>query len=136
MSKFLTDLSARLCDDDRIWFLLEPLVYDSEILGLVIVPSGFTTDFASVPRVPFIYWLYGDRAHRESVIHDYLYRIDSAPVVGFSTANRVFLESMACRGKSLFVRLGMFLGVCIGGAACYHIKEVNCNICPTRHITT
>jgi len=123
--EFLTDLEARLKNDDSIWILDAPLVYDSAILGRIEVPAGFETDFASVPRVPIAYTLFGDRAHREAVIHDYLYRIDSVPQATFGQANDVFLEAMKCRGKSWFVRTMMYLGVCLGGCACYHKKKVN-----------
>jgi len=125
MSKFLTDLDARLKDDDAVWVLDSPLIYESDLLGLVEVPAGFETDFASVPRVPVAYWFFGDRAHRESVIHDYLYRIDSVPQATLSQANDVFFEAMACRGKSCFVRWPMFLGVCLGGWASYHKRKVS-----------
>ena len=40
----------------------------------ITVPTGFFTDFASVPRMPFVFLLFGDVAHEAAVIHDYLYR--------------------------------------------------------------
>jgi hypothetical protein len=124
-SKFLTELDARLKDDDKIWILDSPLVYQSALLDTVInIPMGFETDFASVPRVPIAYWLFGDRAHREAVLHDYLYRIDSVPVVTFGQANDVFLEAMKVRGKGLFVRYAMYWGVVIGGYFSYHKRKV------------
>lgn len=124
MSEFITELDARLHDDDRIWSILSPLIYCSNILGIIRVPAGFETDFASVPRVPIVFRLYGDRAHRESVIHDYLYRIDSTPEASFDIANLVFLEAMTCRGKSHFIRCGMYKGVCLGGKRHYHKLHV------------
>lgn len=124
MSKFLTELDARLKDDDRVWILGASLIYKSDILGLIEVPEGFETDFASVPRVPIAYTLFGDRAHRESVIHDFLYRTDCLPVATFSQANNVFLEAMECRGKGWFVRKMMYWGVCCGGFASYHKRKV------------
>jgi hypothetical protein len=118
-------LDARLKDDDKIWILDSPLVYQSALLDTVInIPMGFETDFASVPRVPIAYWLFGDRAHREAVLHDYLYRIDSVPVVTFGQANDVFLEAMKVRGKGLFVRYAMYWGVVIGGYFSYHKRKV------------
>lgn len=36
------------------------------------VPPGFVTDFASVPRMPFIWWLMSDYGHPAAVVHDYL----------------------------------------------------------------
>jgi hypothetical protein len=124
MAKFLSDLDARLKDDDTVWVLDSPLKYQSDIMGLIEVPSGFETDFASVPRVPFVYEAFGDRAHRESVLHDYLYRIDSIPQATFDQANDVFLEAMTVRNKGWFVRKMMYWGVCCGGSSSYHKKMV------------
>ncbi|MEN6639188.1 MAG: DUF1353 domain-containing protein [Smithella sp.] len=124
MPKFLTELDARLQDDDSIWVLDAPLIYDSAILGGIEVPAGFETDFASVPRIPFIYEAFGDRAHREAVLHDYLYRIDSVPQASFSQANEVFYEAMELQGKIWLVRHCMWLGVWIGGYPSYHKKRV------------
>ena len=123
MSEFLTELDVRL-RDNKIWVLDSPLVYESNLIGKIEVPSGFETDFASVPRLPVIYVLWGDRAHREAVVHDYLYRIDSIPLVLFSMANRVFLEAMETREKDWFVRWPMFLGVRFGGHSSYHKRKV------------
>jgi len=127
MSEFLTELDARLKDDDRVWVLDSPLIYVSDLFGKIEVPAGFETDFASVPRVPVAYMLFGDRAHRESVLHDYLYRIDSRPPATFSEANAVFLEAMEVRGKSYFVRYAMYWGVVLGGWGSYHKKRVGIN---------
>ena len=123
MVKFLSVLDVR-CKDDRTWILAEPLIYESDILGRIEVPRGFETDFASVPRMPIFYMFYGDRAHMESVLHDYLYRNDCAPPASFMQANRVFLEAMAARGKAIYVRWPMFLGVVIGGLPSYHRRNV------------
>lgn len=124
MCKFLSGLDAKLKDDDCVWVLAAPLVYESDIIGKVEVPTGFETDFASVPRVPIAYMLFGDRAHREAVLHDYLYRTDSIPVTTRSQADDVFLEAMAERGKGFFVRYAMFYGVRIAGWTAYHKKRV------------
>ena len=125
MSKFLTDLKIELRpDSDNVYVLQQPLVYYSDLVGLVKIPRGFQTDFASVPRVPLVYMAWGDRAHREAVIHDYLYRIDAVPTVPFMVANAVFLEAMECRGKPFYVRYPMYWGVVIGGLPSYHKHRV------------
>ncbi|OIO75491.1 MAG: hypothetical protein AUJ85_03035 [Elusimicrobia bacterium CG1_02_37_114] len=124
MSKFLTELDVRL-RDNKIWVLDSSLAYESNLVGKIEVPSRFETDFASVPRLPVIYLLWGDRAHREAVLHDYLYRMDSIPLVSFSTANKVFLEAMKIREKNWFVRWPMFLGVKFGGHSSYHKRKVS-----------
>ena len=138
MAKFLSELDVYLKpDSDWVWIIKSPLIYQSDLIPeIIIVPQKFETDsspledglfetdFASVPRIPIFYEAFGNRAHREAVIHDYLYRIDSKPVVGFMTANRIFLEAMKERGKSFLVRYGMFYGVCLGGYFSYHKKHV------------
>ena len=123
MSKFITELNVK-CVSDNLWLLCDTLVFKSTLIGTVKVPSGFLTDFASVPRVPIAYIFFGDRAHREAVIHDYLYRTDSKPSVTKHAADKVFLEAMKDRGKSWFVRSSMYLGVCLGGSFSYHKRNV------------
>lgn len=123
-AKFLSELDARLKDDDDIWVLDSPLIYESDIVGKIIVPSGFETDFASVPRLPIIYALFGDRAHREAVLHDYLYRIDSIPQASYSQANDVFFEAMKLRGKAFYIRYPMWWAVCAAGFTSYHKRKV------------
>lgn len=124
MSRFLTELDVELRDDDSVWVTRNPLLYESDLAGMIEVPAGFYTDFASVPRVPVAYAFFGDRAHRESVIHDYLFRKDAVPNVSFMTANRVFLEAMKLRGKSFLIRYPMYWGVCLGSIFCFHVKRV------------
>ena len=122
-AKFLTELDGRSISD-KVWLLLAPLRYESDILGPIDVPEGFQTDFASVPRVPFVYEFFGNRAHREAVLHDYLYRIDSVPAATYAQANDVFFEAMKARNKGSVVRYGMWWGVVLGGWTAYHKKRV------------
>jgi hypothetical protein len=121
MSKFLSELKAHLLDDDKVWALDEPLIYESDLLKCTItVPAGFNTDFASVPRVPFAYMFFGDKAHREAILHDYCYRKNSIPIVTESQANNLFFEAMTLRGKPAWVRYTMYWGVCLGGWTSFH----------------
>jgi hypothetical protein len=123
MSKFLTELDAR-CIDDGAWLLVSNLRYDSDVAGMIDVPAGFQTDFASVPRLPIFFTLFGDRAHREAVLHDYGYRVDSVPPMSRSMVDDLFLEAMKERGKGFFVRYAMYWGVRAGGWTAYHKKKV------------
>jgi hypothetical protein len=137
---FQTDLHVALKPgSENVWIVDEPLKYWSALLNQLITippwfetkepdpsgePSFFETDFASVPRVPFIYEAWGDRAHREAVLHDYLYRIDSIPIVTYSQANSVFLEAMKSTNKPWYISYGMYWGVVLGGRSAYHKKRV------------
>jgi len=123
---FLGELCIELKPgSEKVWILTESLSYYSPILKRwVLIRAGFETDLSSVPRVPFVFWFWGGRAHREGVLHDALYRSDSDPIVSFSKANRVFLEAMKSRGKPMYVRYPMYLGVVAGGYWSYHKRLV------------
>lgn len=90
----------------------------------VTVPKGFYTDFASVPRLPFIYRVYGNTGHEAALIHDYLYRIDSEPIVARDTADRVFYDALIEMGLSERHAAAMYDGVVIGGKSSYHVRTV------------
>lgn len=128
MARFLTQLKITLLDNDKIWILDAPLIYESDLVGRIEVPVDFQTDFASVPRLPIIYSLFGDRAHREAVIHDYIFRIDSIPIVSFEISNKVFLEAMTVRNKPVYIRYPMYYGVCLGAKNAYHKRYVKDNL--------
>lgn len=76
--------------------LVEPFVYESRTVGFVVVPTGFRTNFASVPRLPLIYLLFGGIGDEEAVIHDWLYtpphqtHTHCGITVSRSTADSVF----------------------------------------------
>jgi len=80
---FLTPIRAEkvLCKD--IWILLSDFVYHHAPTDYlqedftVTVPAGFYTDWASVPRLPWVYMKYGNTGHEAALVHDYLYRLDS-----------------------------------------------------------
>jgi len=97
MAKFTSrlatyNLNPNYANGRGLWVLTEPLVYESDVAGMTItVPAGFQTDFASVLRLPVIYFLFGDRAHAAATVHDYLY---NTALVPRKTADDVFSEAM------------------------------------------
>ena len=117
--KFLTELVAECvddlaCDGRGIWKVMEPFRYYSAILDRMIeVEPGFLTDYASVPRVPVAYLLFGDTSHKSAVIHDWLFHHHE--VCDEATANKVLLEAMKAEGIPAWRRAGIYAGVCIGG---------------------
>jgi hypothetical protein len=74
-----------------VWELLEPLVFESERFGKIVVPPSFRTNYASVPRLPLVFLLAGDRAHKEAVIHDWQY---TARELTREQADDLFLEAL------------------------------------------
>ncbi|MBA4707315.1 DUF1353 domain-containing protein [Aquitalea aquatica] len=121
MSAFLSELATVLVDDTAaggrgIWRVVQPFVYQSDILGKTItVEPGFLTDYASVPRVPVLYLLFGDTTHKAAVLHDWLYHHHE--VCDEATANLVLLEAAKIARIPRWRRLGIYLGVKLGGSS-------------------
>ena len=107
---------------DTEWRLVNDFVYASAVLDrLTIVPAGFVTDFASVPRLPFVYWLTAGVAVRAAVIHDYLYRSGSA---SRKDADKVFAEAMEVTGQAAWRRGLMYAGLRLFGWTAYKSNPV------------
>lgn len=104
MAAFRTQLSAvKIAEAGShgraMWRLLDPLKFRSDLIGLIEVPAGFETDFASVPRAPLAFWLTGDTAHASAVVHDYLCRVwYPACRISWAVAADVFGEAMRAEG--------------------------------------
>jgi hypothetical protein len=88
MSEFKTCLEVRLLPESpgvEEWFVLTPLIYQSDLLELtVVIPVGFVTNFVSFKSLN---WL----AHRPSCLHDFLV---SCSDLDISLANLAFKESL------------------------------------------
>lgn len=123
MSKFLTALRVlRLedtsCDGRGTWQLLAPLAYESDLAGRdVIVPPGFKTDFASVPRVPVAFFLTGGLAHEAAVVHDWLY---TTHLLERDLADGLLREAAAVCGVASWRCWLMYWGVRLGGARAWN----------------
>jgi hypothetical protein len=82
----------------RWWRLFEPLRYYSAIVDDIIdTPAGFVTDFASVPRLPIAYWLFGNRANSPAATHDDLYRTGK---YSRKTSDLIFREAIEVKGPA------------------------------------
>lgn len=118
---FLTELSASKVKEAgnlgrAKWELKADLLYHSRAYGLVIVPTGFITDFASVPRLPLAYWLTGDTAHASAAVHDYLVRVNYIQgEISWKDAAKVFSEAMKDEGVPAWRRVLMTLAVKLKG---------------------
>jgi hypothetical protein len=107
---FKTHLDTRAVDNGYV--LLAPLRYYSTLLDKEIeVPTGFFTDFASVPSVARVFISGHGKDRWAAVVHDYLYSI------GFDrkTADAIFLEAMAVSNVGFFKRRVMYRAVRTGG---------------------
>lgn len=121
MARFLTSLDARLiADDPPRWRLLGALIYDSAV-DLIVVPAGFETDFASVPRLPLTFLLAGDTCHRAAVVHDWLYTPPQK--LTRAEADRVLCEAAAASGVPAWRRWLVWLGVRVAGGSRYQVSD-------------
>ena len=126
MAKFLNLLSSDEIGTYKgrtVHKLTRPLVWENGLIR-VTIPIDFETDLASVPRVPIVYLLWGDRAHREAVLHDYLYRLGAVPVISKEDADWWFREAMIGQGQPWGIYHPMYLGVRLGGASSWHRMHV------------
>jgi hypothetical protein len=116
MGEFKSPLMVKY-QSDSSWLLVDDFIFKSRLCEFpIVVPAGFETDFASVPRIPLAYLLAGDCAHEAAVIHDYLYRTGKADR---KTADEVFLEAMEAQGIGAWRRYGMYWAVRLFGGSAY-----------------
>ena len=76
MSVFTEALVVSPLSDGRTWVILRPFSYDvgkEDSDDTVKVSTGFMTDFASIPRVFWIFLPCWGRYGNAAVIHDWLY---------------------------------------------------------------
>lgn len=97
------------------WTVSREFRYYSAVLGReVVVPVGFETDLASVPRLPVIFYLTGATCDEAAVIHDYLY---TTKEVTRAQADAVLREASGVMGTPSWRSALMWLGVRVGGGA-------------------
>jgi hypothetical protein len=119
VSAFLDTLSTTEISDSIFAIADHPFRYKSDYAKrMFTVPVGFTTDFASVPRiVPAIYALLGDTAHEPATVHDWLYY---AAVTTREAADNVLREAIMVFGIPAWRATLFFWGVRLGGWAAWN----------------
>lgn len=76
------------------WWLEERLIYHScEYHQTIIVPAGFETDLASIPRMARLLAPKNDSHRAPAVVHDWLCRTATSHAER-KRADRIFLEAM------------------------------------------
>ena len=80
-----------------------------------IVPSGFVTDFASVPRGLWNIFPPHGKYSKAAVLHDYLYRCS---VLSRKRCDEIFLTCMEVLGVPYMQRYAMYWGVRMFGGLC------------------
>lgn len=101
-------------DDNGLPFtLFQAFVYKSELLKrIILVPVGFKTDLASIPRILWNILPPIGNYDRAAVLHDFLYNTGG---MKRKDADSVLREAMDVAGVSHFIRWTIYSGVRIGG---------------------
>lgn len=122
MKKFENALDVQFIDGHN-WRVQEDFYYDTDVRltgyphDQVIVPKGFITDFASIPRILWDILPPAGSYGKAAVIHDFLYRTKSLATRG--EADAVLLEAMKVSGVDWLTRQVIYWGVRVGGRRSY-----------------
>lgn len=115
MSIFTKPLVVTPFSDGKTWRLTKNFSYaiGSEDSGKTVdVPKGFSTDFASVPCLFWIFLPKWGKYGNAAVIHDYLYYDQST---SRTEADNIFLQAMIVLDVPVWQRYCLFTGVRVGG---------------------
>ena len=114
--RFLTPLIVR--DEGGTFVLADALVYETAVLGGVLtVPAGFPTDFASIPRGLWNILPPIGKYDAAAVCHDKLYRdgaFDGRPI-DRGDADKTLREATDVLGVNRIQRWMIYAGLRIGG---------------------
>lgn len=92
---------------------------------LMIIPKGFETDLASVPRVFWsIFPPFGEYTSA-AIVHDYLYSKYNNLAINRTLADKIFLYAMKKFGVDWITRTSMYMAVRVGGSGAWQDKLEN-----------
>lgn len=121
-------------DGRSLWALQRPMTYISghPQAERIVVPAGFVTDLASIPRLVWSIYPPDGPWVKAAVVHDFLYDtqgdgcwwrtcgVERNPPYSRREADRILLEGMADRGIGWLERHVIWLAVRLGGYAGWH----------------
>jgi hypothetical protein len=119
MSQFTTQLKVKQIDEN-LWELEEGFEYHVGYLGSddrVMAPTGFHTDFASVPKIFWKILPPNGKYGKAAVIHDYCYYTGC---YSKWKSDKVFLECMKVLKVKKWKRQTMFWAVVLFGAYAWY----------------
>lgn len=119
------DLDCRYIDGDN-WKILAAFqfVSPSPDFPSVLIPAGFETDFASIPR---FFWRYmhptDKRIGKMAVVHDWYYRSPWCAVTR-AQADNALRAGMEALGANRFDREAVWCAVRMGGGGAFKPRRV------------
>lgn len=124
MSKYWTTLKAEQIDK---WnhVLLDKLAFEDDKHGMITVPAGFETDYASIRMLHnvllfVLYALVAGYGNYSATIHDYLYATN-----GYTRkeCDDVLYRALRAEGVARWRAWIFWAGVRIGGAKAYKLHR-------------
>jgi hypothetical protein len=102
MARFIRIPPLDIAPEAEKWILTDICMYSSDLPkpdgSLVIVPEGFITDLASIPRIFRLFFIKNGKHRAAAIVHDYLIRPDFPRVL----ADKIFYEAMkVCKVKKI-----------------------------------
>lgn len=95
------------------WKLKEQVVYTLEdTQEQILVPKGFSTDLASIPRTLWVFYAPFGKYSRAAVVHDYLYRTQTKTR---KESDKIFYKAMKDDGVATGIRHQVYLMVRLFG---------------------
>jgi len=130
---------TRFTSDDGpgpdLWTVRAPLVWDDPVYGHLVVPAGFVTDLASIPRLfrnlPFLDP--NGLSRRPAVVHDWLYGSVEGRAHGKEFADNFLRAALLSEGASPAVAQTFFLAVHLFGSGPWDddgVKLARANVLP------
>jgi hypothetical protein len=115
--RMIENVPTRNREGRQFWRVLTPFVYQSDVARkTIIVPDGFVTDLASIPRLPFVYRELEGIADMAGVPHDFAY---STGFLDRDTADLMLREACFLIGISAWKVWAIYAGVRVGGSSHY-----------------
>ena len=116
---FKAPMVASTKGDGKYWVLTEPLEYEQpRTHQRFVVPRGFVTDLASVPRLFWTAFPPCGKYTPAAVVHDYLYWVQS-PICDRECADKVLLVAMEESNVDELSRTAIFSAVRAGGQSAW-----------------
>ena len=117
---FMSVLTLVEADKSGEWIVSSPLIYVSNVGVEYVVPTGTTTDLASIPVGLRNIVNQNGKSRSPAVLHDFFYRTGSQPR---NIADKLFYEALLSKGVQKTTAYAMYIAVRLFGASSYNDKR-------------
>ena len=116
-----TPLEVEVLSDGKHYKLTKDMIVFSHRVGVTVVPAGFVTDMASVPRGFWSLFPPTGPWSKAAVYHDYLYQMGT---LSRAEADREFVDGMRALGVCWPTRMAMWAALRLFGGIAWDKYEM------------